>query len=376
MKKMLMLLIIAGGICACNGASKTEGTEVVSYEKNSNNLFTSDWIQQIEITPLETTDESLLGDMPRLLPPGKEGFYIPDYDRQKLYIFNLQGKLAQTIGRIGNGPEEYTQLFDVHTSKNGIELHARISGSPSKFRYTHDGAFVETQAFPLRCRRLIQWRDHEWAYMNYNNQYGPDRLLKLNAAGEKVAGFLPSDAKIIPMGAEAFTRYEDRLFVWEFDNKVYEITENDVVIRYQFDFGTLGIPASYFEYADSEEAINALSQNPFTIIVDFHENDFCAFARFVVHRGQRGGGGYEVLAIKHKKKQAWAWYTIPMEGSLSTLFMSHATLNDEAVIYFLARPESLQNLSPEEKAKFSQPEILDTLKDDDNQVILKFVLAK
>ena len=56
--------------------------------------------------------------------------------------------------------------------------------------------------------------------------------------------------------------------------------------------------------------------------------------------------------------------------------MSPATLNDEAAIYFLVHPEILQNLSPEEKAKFSRPEILETLKDDDNQVILKFVLAK
>jgi|GEM_PF-3766043 hypothetical protein len=34
-----MPLIIAGGVSACNEASKTEGTELVRYKKNSNSSF-------------------------------------------------------------------------------------------------------------------------------------------------------------------------------------------------------------------------------------------------------------------------------------------------------------------------------------------------
>ena len=361
---------------ACSGSFNNDGNiEDIVYQKESYDLFAAEWVNRIEAVPLETNDSLLLGTLLELLPPVSEGFYVVDRGgSDKLLSFNFQGEFIRSIGRRGNGPGEYTKLEDAHIEGEFIEIHA-WKGWLTRYTYTKDGQFLQARSFPYIGNKLINWGNYDWVYVNYSNRYSPDRLIKVNATGKKVKGFLPSKAKVLPFLEKfpVFSRYGDRLFFREsFNNTVYEIMESGVVPRYRFDFGHLNVPDSYFKYSDHMEAAMDLKKTAFVTIDYFSENDYYTLVRASI----QGDKMSKLLGLKHKGRQEWQWFTHPQNGELSALFSGYFVLGKDAVLYGLVMPEKLMQLNTSERKKIINAEILDGLREDDNPVILKFVLEE
>jgi len=367
----------------CGGPASHENTDLekVVYEKGSGSLFTADFVKEIVAIALESSEASFIGDMSELLPPAAEGYYVIEQDlagwgnQKRLLHFAPDGKFVQTIGRVGRGLGEYNYLRNVQISKNEIELYAGVNAI-TRYTYAKDGQFLREAAFPYKADQLMHWEGYDWAYLNHYNQYGPDRLIKVDATGEKVNGFLPSDAKILPMSMDfaAFSLYGERLFLRESINYIiYEIQADTLLPRYQFDFGSLNVPDNHFTYPDVMQAADVLFASSFANIDYFYENDFCTLVGGSIN-GKNARATY--VGVKHKGRQQWQWFSFPREGQNSELFVAPFVLGDNSAVYCLVSADKLLQLSAASRGKFSNPQLLDALKEDDNCVLLKFVIEK
>lgn len=77
-----------------------------AYQNRAPILLSSQFAEDIEFIPLETTDECLLGDFLANIIVTSDNIIVFDYE--SCYRFDRKGKFMNKIGSKGNGPGEYT----------------------------------------------------------------------------------------------------------------------------------------------------------------------------------------------------------------------------------------------------------------------------
>lgn len=81
---------------------------------------TSEWpaTTSIEYIPLETNDSSLIGKISKIIFCN-DRFYIFDQVGKKVVLFNRKGEFLKSIHKVGQGPGEYTDPYDMDVDDEG-----------------------------------------------------------------------------------------------------------------------------------------------------------------------------------------------------------------------------------------------------------------
>lgn len=112
-KFILIVLTFIFGLISCRNSvnGQKENSEFrVSFDncKKSIDLKLSDLIDSCRFIPLESTPESLLGNMPRFIIGNK---YILVVDINGIYKFSKEGKFIGKIIKFGRGPQELSRVI-------------------------------------------------------------------------------------------------------------------------------------------------------------------------------------------------------------------------------------------------------------------------
>lgn len=94
-------------------------------------------LKVVSTIPLETTEKSLFSEI-RKIVLSEEYFFILDTEG-KLCVFDMEGKFIQKMGRVGQGPGEYTMLTDFSINENEQEVY--INSLRKTVVYDFDGNF-------------------------------------------------------------------------------------------------------------------------------------------------------------------------------------------------------------------------------------------
>ena len=105
---------------------KNDNLFIVDLDEGNkvDSLLLSDLFKSVKCIPLETKDESLIGDVNKILVH-KNSIYVLDCTTAKsLFVFDKEGQFIRKVGRIGSGPGEYVNLVDftIDTDKDEIIL--------------------------------------------------------------------------------------------------------------------------------------------------------------------------------------------------------------------------------------------------------------
>lgn len=120
MKNSIFFIILSFCLLSCQhtgDSSTTKDSTIETIPVFSNytaELPFSAFVDTIELIPLETTEENLIGEITRLIfNDGK--YYIRSTNSMqnaKLFVFDENGKYLQKISKQGGGPEEYIEFKD------------------------------------------------------------------------------------------------------------------------------------------------------------------------------------------------------------------------------------------------------------------------
>lgn len=101
-------------------------------------------VENVEYIPLETTVNSLLGSVGKVLYRNN-CFYVLDKMSGGIYVFDRMGKFMSSIVKPGEGPDEYIELIDMDVDKDGniyIADNARMVIKKYRFpEWKHDETF-------------------------------------------------------------------------------------------------------------------------------------------------------------------------------------------------------------------------------------------
>jgi hypothetical protein len=258
-------------------------------EKGASFLLTEDYFNNRKIVRLETTDESLISQINRLIVfDGK--YYIFDHQGKSVFVFDELGKFIAKIKQIGKGPGEYLQItdFTIDTKNKQIILLCDI---PNCLMY-----------FDLDCKFLKQEKRENYDHYISANQnslfFGSfltnnGHYIKIRN-GNKYSEFLPIEKHVITKDFYSshpnIIRSNSVFFFKVYDNTVYELDSDNIIAKYKMDFGTKAVDKSFIEKNDMETIIMTTCDNDWICrINDFRECDnyltfgFWPFTRIVIY---------------------------------------------------------------------------------------------
>jgi hypothetical protein len=207
------------------------------------------YIDYVEFIPLQTNDESLIGDITQICFNNNK-YYIHDRQQHKILIFDSTGKYVFGIDKKGNGPCEYSDIESMYVDDSGIKIIP--ASNPTKIiKYNHNNPNCEEIEIKSNMvgDKFISF-NNGYLFYQANGAYNSDDryiLFSTDKDGNVQNKWLPSYPYVpYEMNREVFKVFNDTiLFCMPLDNKLYQISSNgDISVRYVFDFGKHNMPES------------------------------------------------------------------------------------------------------------------------------------
>lgn len=156
----LFVIILLIAFAACQQKEKSTGGNLSVEEIHVKDfeeyvISYKDFVHAYHFVPLETTDSCLVGNVLDVKMAGRKIFILDD--KNKLWVFDTEGKYVGRIGTPGPGPEEY-----IHASKfyiNEVKGYVGILDLTCNtvVRYTLENKFIDQRRFKfdLVCTGVV-----------------------------------------------------------------------------------------------------------------------------------------------------------------------------------------------------------------------------
>lgn len=233
-------------LCSCQDNKKNKGFSkqnhnvdtIQVYEKPETNFEFSELTTDHEIIDLETTPESLLGKIHKVLFADSLIFVL-DIDIAKgVLMFNRKGKFIRKIGDIGKGFGEYMAPHDMYLDRSANELTIYDKKKKKLMKYAYDGKFKGEENINLNLRDIEKVnKDSLIAFSpglyNHLEDFGdlPYDLLAFDSKGKILNKQFPNETKLGEgTTVLTFNRYfsragKDMYLSWLLNDTIYKIND-------------------------------------------------------------------------------------------------------------------------------------------------------
>jgi hypothetical protein len=120
MKHFCLLIVGLSFLCSCSGTGSRNMDNIIDVESavgTGKICNASEFIKEIKYISLETSPNSMVGNIRKIIINGGE-MYIGD-DKGVIKIFDLNGHYLSSFSKVGRGPEEYASMTEFEIAPNG-----------------------------------------------------------------------------------------------------------------------------------------------------------------------------------------------------------------------------------------------------------------
>ena len=386
MKKCFYLLLLTWILAACSSQTKETGDNVLKATLKETEVSLKDLFSRIEVIPLETNDTALMDHVHRIRKVNNKYYILnedyPGFTYINILVYDAEGNFLHTIGKKGQGPEEYPWLIydmDIDAEKDLVYM---MSPSGMLYLYRTDGSFVRKMNMPegliyhglqfLNSNQLLSWAG--------GTDIDNDAMCVLDADSAKLIKGLWRDHNDPNWDIIEFTyAYQDKIyFTPSIDRQVYEVTSDSLRIAYEWDFGEDNYDASSVRsrlegltIAEKDEKWNEMRKTggvPYTLLKQGQTNKYY-FSNVLGILGEIDEKGY-----------AKNYFSLFYEKATGRSFYFKKTTEGLAIRPDMTTEEALYQLIPTEDLELLLPVLDETEKakvmkrvEDDNPCLVKFI---
>lgn len=386
MKKCFYLLLLTWILVACSSQTKETGDNVLKATLKETEVLLKDLFSRIEVIPLETNDTALMDHVHRIRKVNNKYYILnedyPGFTYINILVYDAEGNFLHTIGKKGQGPEEYPWLIydmDIDAEKDLVYM---MSPSGMLYLYRTDGSFVRKMNMPegliyhglqfLNSNQLLSWAG--------GTDIDNDAMCVLDADSAKLIKGLWRDHNDPNWDIIEFTyAYQDKIyFTPSIDRQVYEVTSDSLRIAYEWDFGEDNYDASSVRSrlegltpVDKEEEWKEMRKTggvPYTLLKQGQTNKYY-FTNVLGILGEIDEKGY-----------AKNYFSLYYEKATGRSFYFKKTTEGLAIRPDMTTEEALYQLIPTEDLELLLPVLDETEKakvmkrvEDDNPCLVKFI---
>ena len=249
MKKTIFLILTTIILCGCERVKKPEpakgdyftvDAKKINLDDNSQ-LLLSDFVDTVEIIPLEFTDNCILKEIRKIVIYNDNIFLIEIDHPEAMYRFDIKGNFLNRIGARGQGPQELLEFRDFSLNEENQIVYLLDNAKQMIFCYDFDGRFIEKININQYASRLEY--QNGFFYLFSDNPSVGDNLFSLivrNIKGEIEKVYFPSKKYSISFSRQIFTKANDNLFFRQpMNDTIYTFDGKTLNYTYFFDFGSL-----------------------------------------------------------------------------------------------------------------------------------------
>lgn len=209
----------------------------------------------VEIIPLETNDDCLIGTIERLRFT-EEYIFISDYIAPKVFMFNRDGSFVQNIGKTGQGQHEYYQLGTFNIKGDSLfiqdiasrkyivfDYQKREYKDDIKYPYHHLELMIQGNTF----YELSSYFEFEKGYYNlfvqHLDQGTIDFMMPFPKQVNKSSNYFVLNRQMCSSG-------EQTLFYFPLNDTIYQLDEKGIKPAYEIKFSKRTITSEEKENVD------------------------------------------------------------------------------------------------------------------------------
>ena len=214
----------------------------------------SDVYSSVNYIPLESTPNSLVGEISRLFITKSGYFLVYDKNNSSIMVFDSEGKFRNLIGHCGHGPNEYIFANEVAYNHYNDQVVVYDNVKKTILNYDINGNFLNKYQLNYHVRTFdVVDESHIAVYMDYDadftNQNVDYNYKIIDNKGIEVKFYDPFHEDMSYFNASCrgtFHHYSGSLYCQSpYSSFISEITSDDLVPRYYLSFGKDGIPQDW-----------------------------------------------------------------------------------------------------------------------------------
>ena len=234
------ILILVGGLMLAAMSCGRKGAQdsgVIEVSLTDGRIEWEELFDSIHVVPLETSDSVLLTGAGRTVIWGGDMYIL---NRDRVFRFDSLGHFKNSIGRVGNGPEEYLYAYDFEFNPDTGNLFI-LSPFGTAYEYSTDGEFIASHELPTmynyhNLRHLADGKWMTWSICYYGEQ-------PISILSEDLSECIRTPEINLHMvdlfwANPGFIEYDSVLYMSPtFDQTVYVVSSDTIVPAYRWDFG-------------------------------------------------------------------------------------------------------------------------------------------
>lgn len=265
--------------------NNTINWDCTSIESNSFKL--SNLIQSYSLLQLETNEESLLGNINKIVYNDNSIYILDKKYALGIYVFNsLSGEFITKIGRFGNGPGEYTEIYDFSIDNINQRIYV-LCERKRVITYSLSGDFIEEKTLAFYATAM-EYLNNRFYFINDNMK--EDNLFITDRNYKTISSHFPNKQYGVNYRILEYPliKQSNELIYHRFlDNNIYKIDSiGNVNILYHVDFGNKNIPFNEIKKLSNNELKQKMSTSrchikyiinskEYSIILYFDNNTPC-----------------------------------------------------------------------------------------------------
>ena len=189
------------------------------------------------IIPLETTEESIIGEIDKL-EIIHDTLYILDDDQDMIFLFDKTGKYIARIADIGRGAQEYLAISDFHIDGEVIYV---VAGSNRKvFCYDLQGKFLSSFSTEFSANKIATDSNYIYVYYNFSHRqnYNVATYNKKDYTLHRRYKYYPPQQAGTGYGARAWTGCGNEVYAsFPYGYNIYQLFPDTCKIIAAYDCG-------------------------------------------------------------------------------------------------------------------------------------------
>ncbi|MCZ2612876.1 6-bladed beta-propeller, partial [Bacteroides fragilis] len=233
--KNILLTLLLFILFSCKSTGDKTDCEVLHVDLVERPVATEELFSKISVIPLETNDSSFLVRPVKVIIKDNR-YYIVDEGVPAVFSFDEEGHLLHKIGKKGQGPGEYREIYDavIKEKENAVYM---LSPFGSLYVHSLDGKFIKEIELPTRANyQLIEELESKyfvtWTLPASESDNCISVISKESFKNVKEFWHVPPVFTIL--NSKPFYNYEHKVYFSNpYQNEVYEVRTDSLRVAYR-----------------------------------------------------------------------------------------------------------------------------------------------
>lgn len=250
------LLLVIPFLYSCTSSpakNKMIGAEeIVINAQNQIVLSLDSLIKKVEFIKLETTDNNIIGMISQVLFTDSLIIIADNESAKNIQVFDIKGKFKYQIGRIGQGPGEYTDITYICINPQTNHLVVFDKGQNKEISYTLEGSHVSSANTPFMLKYFEYIDNGCKAYYKAGledptlGKFKNNPLIVTDSSNNVIYGdcvdFYKYNQFHTVMNRPLRKFANEVYFSPNFSNEIYVVTDSMVIPKYYINIAWNGMP--------------------------------------------------------------------------------------------------------------------------------------